>query len=57
MSPPHRSPATAVLLGTARHGGDVVSGRIERGSDMPADESGRTGHKNLHVCSKPIGWS
>src|SRR4029453_19171421 len=47
----------AVLLRRARHGGDVVPGRVERGGHMPADESGRTGHKDLHVCSKPIGWS
>jgi hypothetical protein len=30
---PNRSPATAVPLGTPRHGGDVVSGRVERGGD------------------------
>ena len=54
---PHGGPATAVLVGTARHGGDVVSGRVERGGDMPADESGSTGHEDLHVCSKPIRWS
>jgi hypothetical protein len=34
-----------------------VSGRVERGGDMPADESGSTGHEDLHVCSKAIGWS
>jgi hypothetical protein len=24
---------------------------------MPTDESGRTGHEDLHVCSKTIEWS
>jgi hypothetical protein len=53
---PHRSPRAAVLLRTARHGGDDVACRIERGRDMPADKPGGAGHKGLHVYSKPIGW-
>ena len=40
----------------ARHGGDVVACRIERGRDMPADKPGGAGHEGLHVYSKPIGW-
>jgi hypothetical protein len=53
---PHRRPRAAILLGAARHGGDVVVCRTERGRDMPADKSGGTRHQGLHVCSKPNGW-
>jgi hypothetical protein len=49
------SPAAAVLLRTARHGGHVVACGIERGRDMPADKPGGAGHKSLHVNAKPIG--
>jgi len=52
---PHRSPRAAVPLGAARHGGDVVAGRIERGCDVPADKPGGAGHKDPHVYSEPVG--